>query len=323
MGLKLKSPLLVSASPLAKNVDNLLRMEDAGAGAVVMFSLFEEQIVAEIQAMHSIWEAGAELSGEASSFFPEVQTYDVGVYEYMNLIQEASERCDMPIIGSLNGITPEGWTGYAKEIEEAGASALELNIFYLPTDLTQDSAAVEDRYLKVLKEVKAAVKIPVAVKLSPYFSSMGHMAQQLSEGGADGLVLFNRFYQPDFDIEHLDLVNSLDLSTSSEIRLPLLWLGILYDKLPLSLAATTGVHSGTELIKYLLAGANVAMTTSALLKNGIDYLTVMLGELERWMDVRDFSNVNEMRGLLSQQNIKQPDRYERANYIRILQGWKA
>ncbi len=322
LGLDLKSPLVASASPLARNVDNLLRMEDAGIGAAVMFSLFEEQIRAELRHFQNMWEAGLELSPEAQSYFPEIETYPVGVASYLKLIRTASERCDMPIIGSLNGTTPEGWIEYAKEIEDAGASALELNIFYVPTDITRKSEVVEKRYIDVLKEVKSAIEIPVAVKLSPYFSSMGHMATQLSTAGADGLVLFNRFYEPDIDIDHLDLENSLELSTPAEARLPLMWIGILYDQLPLSLAATTGVHSGKDLIKYLLAGADVAMTTSALLKRGIEVVPGWLGELERWMELRGFHELSEMRGVMSRKHVKDPGAYARANYIKVLQGYE-
>ena len=322
LGLSLKSPLVASASPLARNVDNLLRLEDAGAGAAVMFSLFEEQIRMEIRNFQNLWEAGTESFGEALSYFPEVETYPVGVASYLELVRDASERCDMPIIGSLNGTTPEGWIEYAKEIEQAGASALELNIFYVPTDITRTSEEIEQRYLDVLKEVKEAVTIPVAVKLSPYFTSMGQMATKLSKAGADGLVLFNRFYEPDIDIDHLDLQNSLELSNPTEARLPLMWIGILYDQLPVSLAATTGVHSGRDLIKYLLAGADVAMSTSALLKHGPGIIPGMLEELEHWMELRGFHTLKEMRGIMSRKNIQDPAAYARANYIKVLQSYE-
>ncbi len=322
LGLGLKSPLVASATPLARSVDNLLRMEDAGAGAAVMFSLFEEQINMELRNIHNLWEAGTESFGEALSYFPEMETYAVTVTSYLELIQEASERCDMPIIGSLNGTTPEGWTEYAKEIEEAGASALELNIFYVPTDISRTGETIEARYLDVLTTVKRSVDIPVAVKLSPYFTSMGHMATKLSDAGADGLVLFNRFYEPDIDIDHLDLENSLELSHPSEARLPLMWIGILYGQLPVSLAATTGVHSGRDLIKYLLAGADVAMSTSALLKHGPGVISGWLEELEHWMELRGFHDLREMRGVMSRKHVKDPAAYARANYIKVLQGYE-
>lgn len=323
LGLSLKSPLVASASPLARNVDNLLQMEDNGAGAAVMFSLFEEQVKMELRQIHQLWEAGTESFGESLSYFPEIETYPVGVASYLELIREASERCDMPIIGSLNGTTPEGWTEFAKEIEQAGARALELNIFYVPTDINRTGEEVEQRYLDVLGLVKKSVSIPVAVKLSPYFTSMGQMATKLAGAGADGLVLFNRFYEPDIDIDHLDLENSLELSHPSEARLPLMWIGILFDQLPLSLAATTGVHSGRDLIKYLLAGADVAMTTSALLKHGIGVISPMLDELERWMELRGFHDLKEMRGVMSRKKVHDPAAYARANYIKVLQGYQA
>lgn len=322
LGLSLNSPLVASASPLSRNVDNLLKMEDAGAGAAVMFSLFEEQVKMELRQIHQLWEAGTESFGEALSYFPEIETYPVGVASYLELIREASERCDMPIIGSLNGTTPEGWTEFAKDIEQAGASALELNIFYVPTDISRTGEEVEQRYLDVLKLVKQSVTIPVAVKLSPYFTSMGQMATKLSNAGADGLVLFNRFYEPDIDIDHLDLENSLELSHPSEARLPLMWIGILYDQLPLSLAATTGVHSGRDLIKYLLAGADIAMTTSALLKHGIGIIPAMLEELQLWMELRGFHDLKEMRGVMSRKHVNDPAAYARANYIKVLQGYE-
>ena len=287
-----------------------------------MFSLFEEQLKMEMRQVQQLWEAGADSFGEALSYFPEVETYPVGVASYLELIREASERCDMPIIGSLNGTTPEGWTYYAKAIEQAGASALELNIFYVPTDISRTGEDVEQRYVEVLKQVKKSVTIPVAVKLSPYFSSMGNMATTLSEAGADGLVLFNRFYEPDIDIDHLILENSLSLSHPSEVRLPLMWIGILYDQLPVSLAATTGVHTGRDLIKYLLAGADVAMTTSALLKHGIGIIPSMLEELELWMRLRGFESVKEMRGIMSRKHVNDPAAYARANYIKILHGYE-
>lgn len=323
MGLPLKSPLLVSASPLAREVDNFLKMEDAGAGAAVMFSLFEEQIEAEAQQVQYLWEAGAESFGEALNYFPEVDSYPVGVAQYMEILQQASKRCDMPIIGSLNGIHPEGWVELAQAMEAAGASGIELNVFFIPTFTLVEGNRVEAQYIEALTTVKEAVNIPVAIKLNPYFSAMGNMAKKLSEAGADALVMFNRFYQPDFDIESMEILNSLELSQPHEIRLPLMWIGILYDKFPLSLAASTGVHSGTELIKYLLAGADVAMTTSALLKHGIGHIRTMLDELTEWMEARSFDNLEEIRGIMSQQNIRHPEKYERANYIKILHGYEA
>ncbi len=318
LGLTLKSPILVSANPLTEKLDNLLRMEDAGAGAITLFSLFEEQIRQEEEVLDYLMEIGSESFAEALSYFPEVNSYRLPVEPYLELIEAASSRLDVPIIGSLNGITPEGWVEYGSMMESAGASALELNIFYLPVNFKEDGAAVEQRYIDVLKAVKKAVKIPVSVKLTPYFSSFADMASKLTAAGANGLILFNRFYQPDIDIEHLDVKTSVELSHPGEVRLPLLWLATLYGNLPVSLAATTGVHSGKEVIKYLLAGADVAMTASALLKNGIEYLETMHAELERWMVVRDFESVNEFRGLMSRKRIARPEAYERVQYIKML-----
>lgn len=322
MGLNLKSPIIASASPLAEKVENIQRMEDAGAGAVVLFSLFEEQIRQENEWFEYATEYGADSFAEALSYFPPMDDYRMGTEQYLETVRQAREKVDIPVIASINGISNKGWVYYAKELEAAGASGLELNIFFIPADLSLDGKQVEQKYLDILHEVKNAVSIPVAMKLNPYFSAMGNMAQRLSAAGADALVLFNRFYQPDFDIDHLEVSPSLELSTATEIRLPLLWIGMLHGRINTSLAATTGVQSATEVIKYLLAGADAVMTTSALLKNGIGYLSTMLDGLDRWMKLRDFSNIDELRGIMSQAKIKNPLAYERANYIKVLSGYK-
>ena len=322
MGWELKSPIIASASPLAEKVENIKQMEDAGAGAVVLFSLFEEQIRFENDSFGYLQNLGANSFAEALDYFPVVEEEDFrGTESYLELVRNASESVDIPVIASLNGISEEGWIDYAKQLESAGAKGLELNIFFIPADLSMDGRAVEKRYLDILKAVKKTLTIPVAVKLNPYFSSMGHMATQLSEAGADALVLFNRFYQPDFDIQHLEVQNTLQLSSAAEIRLPLLWIGLLYNKLPSSIAATTGVQSATEVLKYLLAGANAVMTTSALLKYGIDHIRTMLVELENWMRLRDFADIEELRGNMSQEKVKNPVAYERANYMKILDSY--
>ncbi|RMG69059.1 MAG: dihydroorotate dehydrogenase-like protein [Bacteroidetes bacterium] len=323
MGLELNSPLLVSSNPLSEKLDNIKLMEDHGAGAVVMFSLFEEQIRQENALFDYVTETHAESFAEALSYFPPLEDYKMGSSRYLELIRQASEAVDIPIIGSLNGITQEGWISYAKEMEEAGASGVELNIYFIPSDPSLDGRGVEQRYLDILKAVKSAVSIPVALKLNPYFSSMAHMAQQLDQAGADALVLFNRFYEPDINIDRLELENSLDLSGSSEVRLPLLWLGVLFGKVDASLAATTGVHSARDMIKYLLAGADVTMTASSLLKHGIRHLRRMLVDLEFWMEARNITSLSEMRGILSRQRVEDPVAYERANYIKILGGYRA
>lgn len=321
MGMPLRSPLVVSASPLSEKLDNIKKMEDAGAGAVVLFSLFEEQIQQEAAVWDYLVGAGSDSFPEALSYFPKIDTFRVGIDNYLDLIRKAKDSVNIPIIGSLNGITPGGWTDYAKAYQDAGADGIELNVFFIPADINLDGDGAERRYLDVLKMVKETVSIPVALKLNPYFSAFGNAAKQFSENGADGLVLFNRFYEPDFDIDTLEIVNSLELSSPHEIRLPLLWLGILYGKIKASLAATTGVQGSAELIKYLLAGADVVMTASCLFKKGIPYIYQILAELEEWMQARDFHSVNEMRGVMSQANIADPTRYERANYIKILQGY--
>ena len=322
LGMKLRSPLVVSACTLSENLDNILRMEDAGAGAVVMFSMFEEQIRKEEDRMTNILQSTSNVFAEASDYFPGMDEYHVATHKYLETIRRAKERVHIPIVGSLNGITPEGWIEYGQQLEQAGADALEINIFYIPADIRLSGAEVEQRYLDIIKLVKKTVSIPVAVKLNPYFSAMGHMAFQMQEAGADGLVLFNRFYQPDYDILQLKVVHDLAYSEAPEIRLPLLWIAILSGQLKASLAATTGVQSAREVIKYLLAGADVTMTASALYKNGISYLHTMENALLLWMDSMGFENLEYFKGSMNQANISDPTSYERANYIRILEGAK-
>jgi dihydroorotate dehydrogenase (fumarate) len=312
---------VASASPLSNSLDGIRRLEDVGAAAIVMFSLFEEQIKRENAAFEQLLNSGTESFAESLDYFPALEDYDTGPDQYLNLIQQAKAAVDIPIIASLNGMTNSGWIDYAKKIEQAGADALELNIFYIP-DLTHSGQEIETRYLAILKSVKTVISIPVALKLSPFFSSIGHMMQQLDTAGADGLVLFNRFYQPDFDIQTLNVNPTLQLSSNSEIRLPLLWIAMLYGKLNASLAATRGVHSHIEVIKYLLAGADAVMTTSALLKNGPEILKTFVYGLEQWMMARGYESVSEMRGVMSQQNVNNPEAFERANYIRILESFK-
>lgn len=320
MGLKLNSPIVVSASPLTEDLDNILKMEDYGAGAVVLHSLFEEQIKKEQERFDAVLTSTSYQSPEAADFFPSLDTYKTGSIEYMEKIQRAKKRVRIPIIGSLNGITPEGWIEHASQMEQAGADAIEINIFFIPADLQLSAATVEHRYLNIITEVRNHVKVPVAVKLNPYFSSTGNMAQRMVAGGANGLVLFNRFYQPDFDINELKLASNLQYSESNEIRLPLLWIALLYGKLNASLAATTGVQSATEVIKYILAGADVAMTASALYKNGIEYLQDMHAGLNDWMRKMGYESLKDFQGLLSQQNVSDPTAYERANYIKMIRS---
>jgi dihydroorotate dehydrogenase (fumarate) len=323
MGLELKHPVVASASPLSEKLDNFRRMEDAGAAAVVMFSLFEEQIKHESAAIEHLITSGAESYAESLSFFPAIEDYETGPDEYLNLLRRATEAVDIPVIGSLNGVTSEGWVNTARLMQDAGASGIELNAYYIPAKLYTEGREVEQRYLGILKAVKAAVSVPVAMKLSPFFSATGNMARQFDEAGADALVLFNRFYQPDMDLDEMEVITDLKLSTPDEIRLPLLWLGVLHSRINASLAASTGVHSPVELIKYLLAGADVVMTTSGMLQHGIGFLTTLVDGLQDWMEARQYDSVEQLKGSMSQANSLNPGAFERANYIKILENYKA
>ena len=316
----LNSPVVVSACTLSEHTENIIQMEDNGAGAVVLFSLFEEQIRKEESNFKHILSNTSNTFAEALDYFPDLEEYNMGSDEYLEHIRKAKERVKIPIIGSLNGITNEGWIDYSKKIEQAGADAIEINIFFIPADISISSAEVEHRYLNIIEAVKHAVKIPVSVKINPYFSSIGNMSLRMQQAGADGLVLFNRFYQPDFDINELIIKTDLHYSDSNEIRLPLLWTALLHEKTKMSLAASTGVQSAIEVIKYILAGADVAMTASCLYKNGIPYLKMINKEIEDWMHMMGFEDLKSFRGMLSQQHIADPTAYERANYIKILEG---
>lgn len=322
MGLKLNSPIIVSACTLSEQTDNIVKMEDNGAGAIVLFSLFEEQIRKEEAQFKGVMSETTYAFPEALDYFPDLDDFNVGTDEYMENIRKAKERVNIPIIGSLNGITSEGWVDYSKMMEQAGADGIEVNIFFIPGDIAMSSSEVEHRYLNIIQAIKQTVKIPVAIKLNPYFSAMGNMSLRMKNAGADALVLFNRFYQPDFDINQLIIKTDLHYSEPSEIRLPLLWIALLYGKVKLSLAATTGVQSAIEVIKYILAGADVVMTASSLYKNGIPYLKAMNKELQDWMYMMGFDDINSFKGSMSQQHISDPTAYERANYIKILEGVK-
>ena len=322
MGLNLDSPIVVSACTLSEQTDNIVKMEDHGAGAVILFSLFEEQIRKEEARFKGVISETTYAFPEALDFFPDLEDFNVGTDEYLENIRKAKERVNIPIIGSLNGITNEGWIDYSKLMEQAGADGIEVNIFFIPADIANSSSEVEHRYLNIIQSIKQTVKIPVAVKLNPYFSAMGNMSLRMKNAGADALVLFNRFYQPDFDINELVIKTDLQYSESSEIRLPLLWIALLYGKVNLSLAATTGVQSAIEVIKYILAGADVVMTASSLYKNGIPYLKTMNKELQDWMYMMGFDDIQSFRGSMSQQHISDPTAYERSNYIKILEGVK-
>ena len=321
MGMKLANPIVPSASPLSETLDGILRMEEAGASAVVMYSLFEEQITHDSHQLDHYLSYGAESFSESLSYLPELESYNVGPEGYLNLIRQAKERVGIPIIGSLNGISIGGWTEYAKWIEEAGADALELNVYYIPTDVETASAEVEQTYIDILKEVKATVSIPVAMKLSPYFSATANMAHRLSEAGADALVLFNRFYQPDFDLTKLEVELHLVLSSQFEMRLPMRWVAILYGKVPVDFAITSGVHTHEDVIKGLMAGANVTMMASELLRGGTHRITLILEEMLNWMEEYEYESVKQMQGSMSQQNVGDPDAFVRANYMKMLKSF--
>lgn len=322
LGVELRNPLVAGAGPLNAELDNIRRLEDLGAGAVVLPSIFEEQIEREQQMVEDLVSIGTDSFPEALSYFPAQSAYAVDPSHYLDLVRRAAEAVDIPVIGSLNGVTDHGWVDYARQIEAAGARAIELNIYFIPSNLDLLGDAVEQRYLDILKAVKAAVRIPVAVKIGPYFSAIGNMACRLDQAGADGLVLFNRFYQPDIDLATLTLVSDLDLSQPSEMRLPLLWLGVLAGRVKASLAASTGVDSADDIIKYLLVGADVVMTASSLLRHGIGHIKVLRDGLERWLAARGADSLRSIRGCMSHRNIADPAAFERANYIKVLQEYQ-
>jgi dihydroorotate dehydrogenase (fumarate) len=323
MGLELQHPIVPSASPLSSTIDGIKRLEDGGAAAVVMFSLFEEQLRHENDALEHLVAAGAESYAESLSYFPALDEYHVGPDRYLELLRRAADETDIPVIASLNGVTSEGWVDIARMMQEAGASGLELNIYYIPADIGLDSTEVEHGYLQVLRAVRAAVSIPIALKISPFFSSIGHMARRLDEAGADALVLFNRFYQPDFDLDRMEVTPNLELSQPSEIRLPLLWIATLYGRLNASLAATRGVEDVNQVAKYLAAGADVVMTASALLRHGPGHLGSLVQGLRDWMALKGYKSLDQVRGIMSRQRVDDPSAFERANYIRVLESYKS
>ena len=321
LGLQLKNPLVASASPLSKKLDGVRRLEDAGISAVVMYSLFEEQIVHEGAALDHYLTRGTDSYAEALTYFPDLGSYNIGPDSYLELIQKIKQAVQIPVIGSLNGISTGGWIDYARRIQDAGADALELNIYYIPTDPLRTSKELEQSYIDLVKDVRQQVRIPLAVKLSPYFTALPNLAAQLSAAGANGLVLFNRFYQPDLDIETLEVVPDLVLSTSTELRLPLRWIAILYGRIKADLALSSGVHSGEDIVKSLMAGAKVAMTTSELLAKGIGRAGEMITELQAWMEKFEYESVRQMIGSMSQQAVNEPAAYERANYMKALTSY--
>jgi len=318
LGLELRNPIVAAASPLTSSIDSLKRLEGAGVAAVVLPSLFEEQIEHEEMATHDLMLSGADLSPEARGFFPEMQHYNTGPDNYLKLIGEAKKALSVPVIPSLNGFTPGGWTHIAKQFEQAGADAIELNIYFLATDLDDTSTAVEQRYIDLVTSVSSMVSIPVAVKVSPYFSAMANMAARLARAGASGLVLFNRFVQPDILLDELEVAPHLVLSTSDELRLALRWIAILRGRVGTSLAATGGAHTAEDVVKLLLAGADCVMLASSLLRQGPGHVAALVRRLEQWMSEREYASVEQMKGSLSQQACPDPAAFERTNYMKAL-----
>ncbi len=323
LGIDLKHPVMPSASPLSQTLDGIRRLEDAGAPAIVMYSLFEEEIEGESHLLDHYLNFGTDSTAEALSYFPDLARYNVGPDAYIRLIHNAKAAVDIPIIGSLNGVSPGGWVDYARHIENAGADALELNIYFVATDMHMSGAAVEERYIDIVRAVKSQVRIPVAVKVGPYFSAFANMAARLADAGADGLVLFNRFYQADLDLDELRVVPNLVLSNRHELRLPLRWLAILHGRVPVDLALTSGVHTHEDVLKGLMAGAKVTMMASELLRNGVQRIGEIVADLQRWMQENEYSSVRQMQGSMSQQNVAEPEAFERANYMKVLQSWRA
>jgi dihydroorotate dehydrogenase (fumarate) len=318
LGLRLRSPLVASASPLTGNLEMLRRLEECGAAAVVLPSLFEEQIVHDELEIDRVLRTGMEISAESLTFFPELDDYNTGPTRYLDLVRDAKRTLSIPVIASLNGVSDGWWVRFAQALEDAGADALELNIYYVAGDGSISGADVERRYLDLIGGVRGSIRIPLAVKVGPYFSSLAHMAGQMVEAGADGLVLFNRFYQPDLDLEGFKLVRHLVLSTSDELRLPLRWIGMLYGRVSACLAATTGIHSVDDVVRVLLVGADVAMMASALLRRGPEHIARLESELVEWLTVGGYASVSELRGSMSQRSVPDPAMYERANYMRTL-----
>jgi dihydroorotate dehydrogenase (fumarate) len=318
LGMKLKSPLVASASPLSEDIDNIKRLEDAGIGAVVLYSLFEEQLRLEQEEYNFHTTQGTDAFAESLSYFPEVEDYKLGPELYLEHIQKAKAAVDVPIIASLNGSTIGGWTDFAREFESAGADAIELNIYYIPTDPDLTGQEVEQQYIDILKAVKGAVKIPVALKFSPFFSNFSNMAAKMDAAGVDGMVLFNRFYQPDIDLDEFEVKPNLQLSQSTTMRLPMRWIAILKDRVKADLAATTGIHTGTDVIKMLMVGASATMLCSSLLKHGINHVKNIEDHMKQWMSENNYVSVSEMQGSMSQKKTADPSSFERAQYMKAI-----
>ncbi len=323
LGLELINPVVASASPLSQEVDNVKKLEDAGVSAVVAYSLFEEQISHESGELDHFLSHHAESYAEATSYFPEPEEFVTGPYEYLDHIANLKKAVDIPIIGSLNGVSAGGWVDYAKSIQDAGADALELNIYYVATDPNLTGQEVEDMYIETIEAVKKNLSIPVAVKLGPFFTAFANFAKRVDNAGADGLVLFNRFYQPDFDLEKFEVVPNIELSGNWEMRLPLRWLSILYGNIKADLAATSGINTGVDVIKIMMAGGKAAMMASELLKKGPERVTGVLAEIKEWMEEKEYESIQQMQGSMSQKSVAEPAAFERANYMKALRSYRA
>jgi dihydroorotate dehydrogenase (fumarate) len=323
LGLKLKNPLVASASPLSEKVETVKELEGAGISAIVMYSLFEEQIIHESLELDHFLFYGTELSNEIDSFYPQTGKYTLKADAYVEQLNKIKQAVNIPVIGSLNGVSSGGWIKYAKKIEDAGADALELNLYFLPTNPAQTATQIEENYITLVHDIRKSINIPLAVKLSPFFTSIPNIARRLAEAGANGLVLFNRFYQPDFDLEALEVVPNLILSTSNELRMPLRWIAILYGQIKADLALTTGIHTAEDVVKTTMAGASVAMIASLLLAEGINRIPVILADLEKWMTVHEYDSIQQMKGSLSQKSVSEPAAFERANYMKVLNSFKS
>jgi dihydroorotate dehydrogenase (fumarate) len=323
LGLSLKNPLVASASPLSEKVETVKELEAAGISAIVMYSLFEEQIIHESLELDHFLFYGTEISAEFDTFYPQSGKYTLKADSYVDHLKKIKDAVKIPVIGSLNGVSSGGWIKYAKKIEDAGADALELNLYFLPTNPAQTATQIEDNYITLVHDIRSNIKIPLAVKLSPFFTSIPNMARRLAEAGANGLVLFNRFYQPDFDLEELKVVPNLILSTSNELRLPMRWIAILYGQIKADLALTTGIHTAEDVVKTTMAGASVAMMASVLLAEGISRIPVILADLEKWMTSHEYESIQQMKGSLSQKSVSEPAAFERANYMKVLNSFKS
>ena len=323
LGLKLKNPLVASASPMSKKVEGAQRLEEAGIAAIVMYSLFEEQIIHESLELDHFLTRGSNSSAEALSYLPDSGMYALGPKKYIEHLTALKKAVKIPVIGSLNGVSKGGWIEYARHIQDAGADALELNLYYIPTDPALSAADVEDAQVELVAAVKANLpQVPLAVKLSPYYTCLPHFAKRLAEAGANGLVLFNRFYQPDFDLEALEVIHNLDLSTSADLRLPLRWVSILHGQVKADLALTSGVHTAQDALKAMMAGAKVAMMASNLLHNGEQAVPSMLNEIGWWMQTHEYESIQQMQGSMSRKSVAEPAAFERANYMRVLNSWR-